>query len=430
MFIWLISLLLIPTLAFAQPVSPPLGIRDEGGAISRPVFILDCVGSGVSCSQSGITGTITASGGGSTITGENQGTQVASDVTTVNAATGLVATLNGTNQWDVYLSLPVSTATALNANGGNCSAGSYPLGVDTLGAVEDCTVLGGGGDALTANPLTQFQNTTSAQLQTVFSDYTGTGVAVFNNSPTITGLTVKTMLTADSITDSDLQASQFVATDGAKHLVTSGSSSALASSVNDETGTGQAVFNTSPSMTSITVATSFSFTSMMTGTTAGIVVNSSNLQIPTGTAPAMDLAGKIAQDTTDRGQLLFMSGLTVGIVTRTQEKCLTIENLAAADDNTELGSFPYPVTIEKVWTYCRGTCTTTAMITLEDAAANAMTLSGTAVAATTTNNAVAVDVTTGGALVAYEKFQFDVTNTPVPETDEYMICYEFSKTRQ
>ena len=31
------------------------------------------------------------------------------------------------------------TAIALAANGGNCSAGSYPLGVDTLGAVESCT---------------------------------------------------------------------------------------------------------------------------------------------------------------------------------------------------------------------------------------------------------------------------------------------------
>lgn len=31
------------------------------------------------------------------------------------------------------------TATALAANGGNCAAGSYPLGVDTLGASESCT---------------------------------------------------------------------------------------------------------------------------------------------------------------------------------------------------------------------------------------------------------------------------------------------------
>lgn len=32
-----------------------------------------------------------------------------------------------------------STATALAANGGNCSAGSYPLGVDASGAAESCT---------------------------------------------------------------------------------------------------------------------------------------------------------------------------------------------------------------------------------------------------------------------------------------------------
>lgn len=37
------------------------------------------------------------------------------------------------------------TATALAANGGNCSAGSYPLGVDAAGAVESCT-------AVTADP--------------------------------------------------------------------------------------------------------------------------------------------------------------------------------------------------------------------------------------------------------------------------------------
>jgi len=34
---------------------------------------------------------------------------------------------------------PATTATALDANGGNCAAGSYPLGVDTLGAIEGCT---------------------------------------------------------------------------------------------------------------------------------------------------------------------------------------------------------------------------------------------------------------------------------------------------
>jgi len=42
---------------------PPVGIQDEGGTETKPVFRLDCVGAGISCSQSGITGTITVSGG-------------------------------------------------------------------------------------------------------------------------------------------------------------------------------------------------------------------------------------------------------------------------------------------------------------------------------------------------------------------------------
>lgn len=44
----------------------------------------------------------------------------------------------------------------------------------------------GGGDALTSNPLSQFASTTSAQLRGVLSDETGTGVAVFGTSPTLT----------------------------------------------------------------------------------------------------------------------------------------------------------------------------------------------------------------------------------------------------
>lgn len=42
-----------------------------------------------------------------------------------------------------------------------------------------------GGDALTSNPLSQFAATTSSQLMGVLSDETGTGAAVFANSPTL-----------------------------------------------------------------------------------------------------------------------------------------------------------------------------------------------------------------------------------------------------
>lgn len=51
-------------------------------------------------------------------------------------------------------------------------------------------VSGGGGDALVANPLSQFATTTSAQLATVMSDETGSGPLVFGTAPTLTGATV------------------------------------------------------------------------------------------------------------------------------------------------------------------------------------------------------------------------------------------------
>lgn len=48
----------------------------------------------------------------------------------------------------------------------------------------------GNGDALTANPLSQFAATTSAQLLATLTNPTGTGLAVFNTSPTfLTGIT-------------------------------------------------------------------------------------------------------------------------------------------------------------------------------------------------------------------------------------------------
>lgn len=46
---------------------------------------------------------------------------------------------------------PATTALALNANGGNCTAGNYPLGVDASGAVESCTALPAAGHGDGAN---------------------------------------------------------------------------------------------------------------------------------------------------------------------------------------------------------------------------------------------------------------------------------------
>lgn len=57
------------------------------------------------------------------------------------SVTGDNASWNETYADTLYLGISgnAATATALAANGANCAAGSYPLGVDASGAVESCT---------------------------------------------------------------------------------------------------------------------------------------------------------------------------------------------------------------------------------------------------------------------------------------------------
>ncbi len=90
------------------------------------------------------------------------------------AASGDVtgANLQGTNTGDqTTITGNAGTATALAANGANCDAGSYPLGVDASGAAEGCTVAGGGGGGIggsvgsTDNAIPRADGTGGATLQ-------------------------------------------------------------------------------------------------------------------------------------------------------------------------------------------------------------------------------------------------------------------------
>jgi len=72
----------------------------------------------------------------------------------------------------------------------NVSSATAPSNGQALIATSSTTAtwqtLAGGGDALVANPLSQFAATTSAQLLDVISDETGTGALVFGSTPTLT----------------------------------------------------------------------------------------------------------------------------------------------------------------------------------------------------------------------------------------------------
>lgn len=143
--------------------------------------------------------------------------------------------------------------------------------------------IAGGGDALVANPLSQFAATTSAQLRSVLTDETGTGAAVFATSPTlvtpalgvasattVNKVTVTAPATGSTLTIADgktLTVSNDATVSGtntgdvANTAVTTGklsqfaatTSAELAGVISDETGSGALVFGTSPTLTTPTL---------------------------------------------------------------------------------------------------------------------------------------------------------------------------------
>lgn len=189
------------------------------------------------------------------------------------AASGNVtgANLSGTNTGDqTTITGNAGTATALAANGANCAAGEFPLGVDASGASETCTAL----PTTIAGTLNQI--TASAA--------TGTVTLSIPTNPTLPGTTTGTFSgnltgnvtgTASSATalaanPTDCAANNFATTIDASGNLTCGqpsisagvsglgtgvatalatpSSANLRTAVTDETGTGSLVFATSPTL--------------------------------------------------------------------------------------------------------------------------------------------------------------------------------------
>lgn len=100
---------------------------------------------------------------------------------------------------------PVSGANLTNLNASNIASGTIAparLGTGSGGATkflrEDSTfqTIPGGGDALTASPLSQFAATTSAQLAGVINDETGNSLLVYNTNPVLVTPTIGSFLNA------------------------------------------------------------------------------------------------------------------------------------------------------------------------------------------------------------------------------------------
>lgn len=285
-----------------------------------------------------------------------------------------------------------TTATALAANGANCSAGNYPLGVDASGDVESCTAIsagaaagsdtqiqfnsggsfgadtgltftsaGGilfasGGVSSTTVSATEFGYldgvssalqtqinakqatlTNSAGLAGALSDETGTGAAVFAVSPVFTtpnigsatgsisgnaGSADISLITLQLVSNgancsagsAPLGVNEFGAAESCTDYEEDLSNSAgLLAALSDETGTGLAVFSTSPIFTTPNIGTP----------SAGVLTNATGLPISTGvsglganvatflaTPTGANLAAALS-DEIGTGSVVFSSGTTL-----------------------------------------------------------------------------------------------------------------------
>jgi hypothetical protein len=94
--------------------------------------------------------------------------------------------ISGATSGAVGFAVPATAGSAIYTWPAAAPASNKLLQSDAAGTLSWVSA-GGGGDALVANPLSQFAATTSAQLSGVLSDETGFGAAVFASSPTLAG---------------------------------------------------------------------------------------------------------------------------------------------------------------------------------------------------------------------------------------------------
>lgn len=155
-----------------------------------------------------------------------------------------------------------TTATALAVDGSNCPAGQYPLGVDASGNAQGCTV---------------DQTSNFNQNNVAITGGTINGATIGGTTPAAGTFT--TLSASSTVNLGSLTASQVVATDGSKNLVS------LAT-----TGTGNAVLATSPTLTTPNIGAA-SATSINIGSGTTILKHLSNnasIDIPSISANTCD----------------------------------------------------------------------------------------------------------------------------------------------
>jgi len=187
----------------------------------------------------------------------------------------------------------------------------YASGIPTAAAI----VLGDlpAGVGLTANPLSQFAATTSAQLRGVLSDETGTGAAVFADTPTLIAplLGTPTSGLLSNCTGLPLASVTGLGTGVATFLGTP-SSANLAAALTDETGSGAAVFGTSPTIVTPTIASFANATHTHLNAAGGGTLTAAAISdLATAAVAFSNKTGNISQWTNDSGYLTSVTAHNV-----------------------------------------------------------------------------------------------------------------------
>lgn len=228
-----------------------------------------------------------------------------------NGTTGSGAVVLATSPTLVTPTLGVASATSVNGLTISATTGILTLtNGKTLSVQNTLTFSGtdtssvafgsGGTVAYTANKLSAFAATTSAELAGVISDETGTGALVFANSPTLVTPVLGTPTSGTLTNCTGLPVSTGISGlgSGIATFLATPSSSNLASALTDETGTSTVVFSASPTFTGTLTAADVTTTGVLrveqshetfnalTGATGTVTHDCSSGQIFTHTSVA------------------------------------------------------------------------------------------------------------------------------------------------
>jgi len=219
--------------------------------------------------------------------------------------------------------------------------------------------LGGGGNALTSNPLSQFAATTSLQLAGVMTDETGTGSLVFATSPTLVTPILGTPTSGTLTNCTGLPVSGLSGLGaGVGTFLATPTSANLAAALTDETGTGAVVFANTPTLVSPVLGTPTSGT--LTNCTGLPVGGISGLATGMSTFLATPSSANLAAAVTDEtgtGSLVFGTSPTIsaptlsGIVTTSGSNITTANAMAALAIDVTAGLNTKTIAADSTFTF-------------------------------------------------------------------------------